>query len=327
MRDPYIVLGISKKADEAEIKKAFRKLAKAHHPDANPNDPNAKERFAEISTAYDFLNDAEKRQAYDRGDIDADGQPRFHGGFSGGNSRSHEKSWHSGFGRGFNPSSSGFGQTAGEDPFADFLKAFTGASAEAPRQGKSSFRGHSSAFTGEKGEDISLTAVIPFLEWAKGGKTRVRMPDGRELNVTIPPAVEEGKAIRLKGQGSPSHTGGAPGDALVHITVEPHPQFHYDKGRLQVEVPITFYDAVLGGKVRVPTLNGMVDLTIPPRTTGTKTLRLKGKGIQNKEKNGDLFVALKIVLPGSFDAELDKVASRMKEGAPYDPYNPDEKDH
>jgi DnaJ-class molecular chaperone len=313
IRDPYNVLGVARGASDADLKKAFRKLAKTHHPDANPNDPKAKERFSELSHAYDFLIDKDKRAAFDRGDIDASGQPRFHSGFGGGGARA--GSWHSGFGR----SSAGPASTAfeGDDVFADFLRSFTSAAGAQPQQPRST--GPQRGATSPKGEDVEVTASVPFTEWALGGKVRMRLPTGRELDVAIPAGIEEGKAIRLKGQGYASPFGGAAGDALIHVKVTPHPQFRYENGQLRVEVPITFYDAVLGAKVRVPTLNGAVDLTIQPRTTGAQTLRLRGKGINFEGKAGDLLVNLKVVMPDRVDAELENLARRMREGAPYDP--------
>jgi DnaJ-class molecular chaperone len=310
IRDPYSVLGVERSASDTDLKKAFRKLAKTHHPDANPNDPKAKERFAEISQAYDFLGDKDKRSAYDRGDIDASGQPRFHGGFSGGGTRS-AGGWHSGFGRSSNPHSP---SPEGDDVFADFLRSFT--SAQTPNNHQRASR--TSAHT-PKGDDVEATVNVPFTEWAMGGKVRLRLPTGRELDVAIPAGIEEGKIIRLKEQGYASPFGGPTGDALIRVQVQPHPQFRYENGQLRVEVPITFYDAVLGGKVRIPTLGGAVDLTIQPRTTGNRTLRLRGKGVSLNGKSGDLLVTLKVILPDRVDAELENVARRMREGAPYDP--------
>jgi DnaJ-class molecular chaperone len=306
MRDPYETLGVSKGATPADIKKAFRRLAKTHHPDRNPDDPKAQERFSRISGAYELLSDETKRGQFDRGEIDAEGKPRF-GGFGGGEGRS----------GGFNPGQAGFEnfsfrngqrQSAGFSPEDIFSDLFTG------------FGARTQARAAPPGEDIAVSVRLPFTDWALGTKTRVVLPTGRELDVTIPAALAEGKSIRLKGQGLPSPHGGAPGDALVSVQVEPHPQFRVDGDNIRVEVPITLYEAILGGKVRVPTLAGTVDLNVPRHSVGNRTLRLKGKGIPGKNGSaGDLLVSLRIVLPQHQGPELDAFAEQMRETTPYDP--------
>jgi DnaJ-class molecular chaperone len=307
MRDPYEILGVSKGAAPADIKKAFRRLAKTHHPDRNPDDPKAQERFSQISGAYELLSDEAKRGQFDRGEIDSEGKPRFQG--FGGDGRS----------AGFNPGQTGFenfsfrnagrqsqaGGFSAEDIFSDL---FTG------------FGGRAQTRAAPPGEDVAINVRVPFVDWALGTKTRVVLPTGRELDVAIPPALEEGKTVRLKGQGMPSPHGGAPGDALVSVQVEPHPQFRADGDNVRVEVPITLYEAVLGGKVRVPTLAGTVDLNVPRHTVGNRTLRLKGKGIPGRKGHaGDLLVSLRIVLPQHQGSELETFAEEMRKTAPYDP--------
>jgi len=324
MRDPYDVLGVPRSASAADIKKAYRKLAKTWHPDQKPDDPTAKERFAEISSAYELLSDAEKRAQFDRGEIDAEGKPRFQG-FGGGQGGP----WGAGapgaggpwgqrgqrFDYEFSPGGP-FGGTrtrsgvGGDDILDELLGAFGG---RRPRAG--------AGFGGEppKGEDLRAELTVPFRDWARGGKQRVRLPTGKELNISVPAGIEEGKTIRLKGQGAASGLGGEPGDALIVIRVAPDPEFRAEGDDLRVEVPITIYEAVLGGKVRVPTLDGAVEMTVPAGSDGGRTLRLRGKGIGKKGGAGDLLVELRIALPKGGDPRLTAVAETLKEEAPYDP--------
>ncbi|MDX6806029.1 J domain-containing protein [Terrihabitans rhizophilus] len=313
MRDPYDVLGVPKSAPAAEIKKAFRKLAKTHHPDRNPGDAKAQARFSEISGAYELLSDEDKRAQFDRGEIDAEGKPRFQGfggggggGFNPGGSGGFENfSFRGGGGR------AGAGGFAAEDIFSDL---FSGMAGRGQARGAGGGRGGAPA-----GEDIAVEVKLPFVEWAKGTKARVELPTGKELEVSIPALLAEGKSVRLKGQGMPSPWGGAPGDALVTVQIEPHPQFRVDGNNIRVDVPITLYEAVLGGKVRVPTLDGPVEMNVPKHSSGNRTMRLKGRGLPAKSAPGDLLVSLRIVLPTHQDADLEAFAANMREAAPYDP--------
>lgn len=323
MRDPYDVLGVARTASEAEIKKAYRRLAKTWHPDQKPDDPTAKEKFAEIGSAYELLSDKEKRGQFDRGEIDAEGKPRFQG-FAGGagagpwgpsaragrgqRGERHDFEFTAGapFGRGRS------GRTAeGDDIIDEILGAFGG------RKGRAE-----GAFGGgepPKGEDFRAEVTVPFRDWARGGKHRVRLPTGKELQVSIPAGIEEGKTIRLKGQGLPSGFGGPAGDALIAVRVAKDQLFTAEGRDVRVQAPITLYDAVLGGKVRAPTLDGAVDMTVPPGSDGGRTLRLRGKGVQAKAGAGDLLVELRIALPKGGDARLTELAEAMKANAPYDP--------
>jgi DnaJ-class molecular chaperone len=309
MRDPYDVLSVPRGASEADIKKAFRKLAKTHHPDRS-KDPKAKEKFSEISSAYDLLSDPNKRSQFDRGEIDAEGKPRFRGfeGFgqqpgSGGpgfgTGRSHKTfTWGAG------------GDTAGGFSAEDIFDLFGGLGGRGgPRQQQQA----------PAGQDLTAEVVVPFVDWAMGGKVRVNLLHGKEVDVAIPAGIEEGKTIRLKGQGAASLHGGAPGDVLITVRVATHPQFRAEGRNIRVEIPVTLYEAVLGAKIRVPTLDGTVELSLPPKTTGKGALRLKGKGIQAKPAPGDLLVTPRIVMPEGPDAELENLAKRMRDGAPYDP--------
>jgi DnaJ-class molecular chaperone len=313
MRDPYTVLGVPRSVSEKELKSAYRKLAKAHHPDQNQDDPKAQAKFAEISSAYDFLTDAEKRGAYDRGEIDADGQPKFAGfargargprpGTASGAFSAEDilKEFMSGFGgqppRGARPGGPG---GAGWDPFTG---AGAGAGPGGPR-GASNLRG----------EDINATATVSLEDAHRGGSVALRMPTGKTLNVKLPDKVEDGQQIRLKGQGMPSGIGAEPGDALVTVKFARHKQFRRDGADLRVDVPITLYEGVLGGKIRVPTLDGSVELTLPAGVDTTKALRLKGKGLHG---DGDLYAVIKIVLPPGGDPDLESLMRFWRDQKPY----------
>ncbi len=319
MRDPYDVLGVARSATEAEIKKAYRKLAKVWHPDQKRDDPSAKEKFGEINAAYELLSDKEKRGQFDRGEIDAEGKPRFEG-FGG------QGPWSPGAGGPwsqraggreyeFNMGGSPFGArartAAGDDIFEEILGAFGG---RRPRAGAGFGGGEA-----PKGDDLRAEVTVPLREWARGARTRVRLPNGRELEVSIPAGIEDGKTIRLKGQGMPSEFGGAAGDVLIDVHVAPDPQFRVEGKDVRVEVPITLYEAVLGAKVRVPTLDGAVEMTVPPGSDGGRTLRLRGKGVAAKDGAGDLLVELRIALPKGGDPRLKEYAEAMRANAPYDP--------
>ena len=311
MRDPYAVLGVPKSVGEKDLKAAYRKLAKAHHPDQNQDDPKAHARFAEISSAYDFLSDREKRSAYDRGEIDADGNPRFAGFSRGGGAR---PGGAAGAGAGF----------SAEDILKEFMSGF-GGQPRGPRPGAggpgwdpftgSMGGGFSQArSTSSKGDDVSATVTVSLEQAHQGGSVPLRMPTGKVLNVKLPDKVEDGQQIRLKGQGHPSPMGGAPGDAIVTVKFERHKQFRRDGADLRVDVPITLYEAVLGGKVRVPTLDGSAELNLQPSVNTTKALRLKGKGLHGA---GDLYVTLKIVLPEQGDPDLESLMRFWRDQKPY----------
>ncbi len=319
MRDPYNVLAIDRSASEAEIKKAYRKLAKTLHPDRNPDDPRAKERFSELTAAYDFLNDADKRAAYDRGEIDAEGKPKFRGfegfGQGGGGRRGAaggSDSIFEAFGFGAGGPRGRARTSAGINPEDIISDLFGGAGAARPG-------GFAHDGATARKADVTLETTVPFHVWARGGKARVTLPNGKTVDVAIPAGISEGKTIRLKGQGGANPFGGPPGDALVAVRVASDPRFRAEGLNVRVDVPVTLYDAVLGGKVTVQTLDGAVELKIPARSTGARTLRLKGRGISRDGQSGDLLVTPRIVLSDRHDAELDALAKRMREGAPYDP--------
>jgi DnaJ-class molecular chaperone len=320
MRDPYDVLGVSKTASAGEIKSAFRRQAKKLHPDANKHDPRAAARFAELNAAYEILGEADKRKAFDRGEIDAEGKPRFQGfeGFGG------RRGPGGGFGRegGFETFSfgrDGFqhargragGGFSGFGGFEDILKeAFGGAA----RSGGFHFEQEDVGV----GRDITARLTITLPEAAKGTNKRVALPAGREVDVKIPAGLNDGQTIRLKGQGT-AGAGGHAGDLLIVVSIAPHPLFTRTGADLRLELPITLYEAVLGAKVRVPTLEGAVELAIPPGTSSGRTFRLKGKGFPAKDGKGDLLAAVRIVLPDGGDTELEELMRKWRKTKPHDP--------
>jgi DnaJ-class molecular chaperone len=318
MRDPYEVLGVTKTASAADIKSAFRRQAKKLHPDANKHDPRAAARFAELNAAYEILGEEDKRKAFDGGQIDAEGKPRFQG--------------FEGFGRGrrqggFKPEDvfetfswgrDGFqhtrGRAGGFGGFEDVLKeAFGGA-------GRSGQAGGGFRFEQEHrpGQDISAALTITLPEAAKGTDKRVQLPTGREVDVKIPAGLNEGQVIRLKGQGL-AGSGGRAGDLLITVSVAPHPLFTRNGADLRLELPVTLYEAVLGARVRVPTLDGAVELAIPPGTSSGRTFRLKGKGFPAKQGKGDLLATVRIVLPEGGDSDLEELMRKWRKLKPHDP--------
>ncbi len=310
MRDPYEVLGVSKSASEAEIKSAFRKLAKKFHPDRNKSDPKAKERFSEVNSAYEIVGDKDKRQKFDAGEIDAEGKPRFQGfeGFSPGGFGGQGGPRPGGGGRTFRWSTSG----ADGDPFAneDVLNEILGGFARGQGRGA----GGGPRPQPVRGDDVSAVAAVTLEQLVRGEKARVDLPTGRTLDVTIPPGTKAGQTIRLRGQGQPGVLGGPAGDALVTVEFVPHPHFRIDGDTLRRDINVSLDDAVLGGKVRVPTLDGEVSLNIPPHSTGGRALRLKGKGLPVPTGGrGDLLVTPRIVLPEAADPELDGLMRKWRE--------------
>ena len=314
MRDPYSVLGVAKSADAAAIKSAFRKLAKKFHPDQS-KEPKAKEKFAEVSAAYEILGDEKKRAAFDRGEIDAEGKPR-HPGFEGfgagpgfGGRRAHAGAGFEGFEFNFG------GGRAGSQPFeaSDIFSELFGGAA-----GRRGARGASAP--PPRGEDIQASVTVSLGEAVKGAATRVALATGRTLEVTIPAGIEDGQQIRLKRQGHQSLGGGEPGDAIVTVKIAKHPFLRVEGRDLRLDLPVTLYEAVLGGKINAPTLDGTVELAIPAGSNGGRTLRLRGKGLPNPHGGpGDLLVTLRIVLPDEADPELANLMRKWESGKPYNP--------
>ncbi len=306
MRDPYTILGVSKGASAAEIKAAYRKLAKKLHPDANKHDAKAASRFSELNAAYEIVGDDDKRKAFDNGEIDAEGKPRFQG-FPGGDPRARGAG--GGFeSRTFRTGGTGPGGFGGGGGFEDILNSmFSGAGRGARPGGGATFEFDPGGIALDL--DLNVSMAVSLEEAVNSGEKRVRLPTGKELNVKIPAGVVAGQQISLKGQ-SDTSPGHAPGDLLITVSIAPHAFFKVDGNDLRVDLPITLYEAVLGGKVRVPTLGNAVELSIPKHTSRGRTFRLKGKGLSNAGTVGDLFVTTRIVLPDGKDAELEALIEK-----------------
>ena len=307
MRDPYAVLGVAKLASEAEIKSAFRKLAKKYHPDANADDNSASARFNEANQAYEILGDKDKRAQFDRGEIDGDGKPKFQG-FGGG----HPFAGGAGGARNFDFRSGGGGADFAGGGFTDFFEqAFSGVGGR---------RGARSGFSAArempvKGEDIRATLKVALEDVVADAKVEAIFPTGKRLAIKLPDGVEDGQTIRLRGQGqAAAFADGPAGDALVTISFAEHPRFKVDGRNLTLEQPIALDDAVLGGRVTVDTLDGRIATTIKPWTSSGRVLRLKGKGLTTRVGDrGDLLVTLRIVLPDEPDSELEALLRQRRE--------------
>lgn len=301
--DLYSVLGVAKTASADEITKAYRKLAKKLHPDLNPGDKVAEEKFKAISHAYSILKDAEQRGKYDRGEIDASGQEkpeaRYYREYAGG------------------PGGARYHSSAGYEDMGDFSDLFGdmfGGGMRGAGMGGRSQRG--GARFSMPGQDAQYHLDIPFLDAVNGTKTRITLPDGSTLDVTIPPGVNAGQVLRLKGKGHPGLGEGPPGDALVEVGVRPHPVFKREGNDIVVELPISLDEAVLGGKVEIPTIGGKVAMTVPAGANSGQTLRLKGRGVKGK---GDQLVKLNVVMPEKVDDELKAFIEEWKTTHAYNP--------
>ncbi|RMB34399.1 MULTISPECIES: DnaJ C-terminal domain-containing protein [unclassified Sphingomonas] len=291
MADPYKTLGVARDATEADIKKAYRKLAKELHPDRNKDNPKASERFSTVTNAYDLLNDKDKRARFDRGEIDGDGNPASPFGFGGGGGGRPQP------GGGFR--SEGYESGAGG---ADMSDIFEGLFGGAQRGGGGGFSGGFGRRPQPKGENAAYRLQVPFVEAATLEPQRVTLADGKTLDLKLPAGVETGTQMKLAGKGEQG-PGGA-GDAILTIEVQPHKFFTRDGDDVRLDLPITLAEAVLGGSVKAPTVDKPVMLTIPKGTTSGKTLRLKGKGFHKKGgTRGDQLVTLMIDIPAS-DAAL-----------------------
>ena len=299
MRDPYQILGVAKSASEAEIKKAFRNLAKKHHPDTHAGDETAKKRFQEISAAYDILGDKDKRAKYDAGEIDEGGNPRgfdpraggFRGNPFGGAPGGGEREFH------FSWDDRGGGDAQGfsaEDIFSELMGG----------------RGRGRANRPARGEDFAVAITASFAESVIGGTRRIVLTNGEQIDVKIPAGLKDGQQIRVKGRGGAGRNGGPNGDVLIQVTVAPHPFMSRDGNDLRMDLPVTLKEAVLGAKVPVPTLSGALNLSIPANSNSGAVLRLKGKGVpaHGSQTAGDLYVRLVVALPDRPDAALKSFA-------------------
>ncbi len=296
MDDPYQILGVAKTASEDEIRKAYRKLAKTHHPDLNPGKKDAEEKFKAISGAYALLSDAEKRARFDRGEIDASGtevhpERKFYRDFGEDAGRS---KYRPNFDGGFD---------------ADDL---SGIFEEMFRRGGGAGGAREFAM---RGQDARYQLSVDFLDAAKGAVRRLTLPDGSTLDVTIPAGLRDGQILRLKGKGMPGIGNAPAGDALIEVSVRRHPLFKRDGNDIVIELPVTLKEAVLGAKVETPTLEGTVSLSIPPHSSTGTRLRLKGRGIAG----GHQYVELKVVLPKAEEPELEAF---LKSWTPQHDFNP-----
>lgn len=310
-RDPYQELGVSRGASADEIRKAFRKLAKQHHPDTNPGNKAAEERFKQVSAAFDILGDAEKRKKFDAGEIDADGRETARG-FAGGGPWGAQPE--GGFGGGGPRYQS---QSFEGVDLGDILGEMFGGGRGAGGGGRGGQGGGFGGFS-QRGSDVRARLDIDLEDAIRGAKRRISFSDGRTIDVTIPKGAQEGQTLRLKGQGAPGRAG--PGDALIELAFLPHPIFRREGEVLVMDVPVTAYDAVLGGKTEAPTPDGPVTLTIPKgANTGTR-LRLKGRGLTDAQgRRGDLYARLVVTLPDEPDSNLQGFAEIWKRERPYTP--------
>lgn len=305
MQNPYEVLGVAKNASAKDIKSAFRKLAKKHHPDQNPNDPKAKDRFAAINQAYEIVGDEKQRAAFDRGEIGPDGKPVFHGfeGAAGGDP-------FGGFRTRQGPGGSRFEfrtSTMGGDPLGGNDDIFS----ELFGQAFSQRGGAGRAQRAQPGADINVTMDVSIEEAATAAKVTAVFPNGKTISVKLPNYVEDGQTIRLKGQGEPGF--GGPGDALVKIRFRKHPRYRVEGRDLHVDLPVPLADAVLGEKVAVETPTGKVAVTVPAWSSSDKVLRLKGRGLPEKAGgHGDLYAHVRVMLPEQHDAELEALMKRQR---------------
>lgn len=294
-RNPYEVLGVKKEASDDEIRRAYRKLAKRYHPDLNPGNKDAEAKFKEIASANDILSDPGKRARFDRGEIDETGVERPPPGYQ-----------YRGYAEGTPGAKYWPGGEIDPEELDDLFGLFR--------------RGGAGGNIRMRGPDHQYVLSVDFLDSVNGAKRRLGLAPDKSIDVAIPPGVRDGQVLRLKGQGGPGIGGGPPGDALIEIHVAPHSFFRREDDDIHLDLPVTLAEAVLGGKVSVPTVTGAVAMTIPPKSNTGKTLRLKGKGVRRPDgSRGDQYVTLKIVLP---DGELEKLAEFLRGWAPAQAYDP-----
>jgi len=295
MTDPYEILGVARSAIAEEIQKAYRRLAKKLHPDLNPGDRKSEERFKEVSAAYALLSDPEKRRQFDSGEIDASGaerpRERYYRDFAAEGAAGHPYENRSGY--------ADF--TEGDDIFSELL------------------RRHAQEARRARGRDLLYRLSVEFLDAVNGATKRLSLPEGGSLELAIPPGVQDGQVLRLRGKGAPSPGEGEPGDALVEILINPHRFFTRQGDDIHLDLPVTLAEAVLGGQVRAPTPTGSVVLTVPKGSNTGAVLRLKGKGVPRSGGRGDEFVRLKVMLPIEPDPELEAFLANWAPGPDYDP--------
>ena len=280
--DPYAALGLTKSATAADIKKAYRKLVRTSHPDLHPDDAGAEARFKAVTAAHDLLKDADTRARFDAGEIDASGAERA--------PRTYYRD-HAG------APGQRFGQRSGFGDFGDPSDIFAHILRQRSRGGEPDFA--------QPGPDLRYSLEVSFLDVVLGAKTRITLPDGGNLEVQIPKGMQDGQTLRLRGRGGAGYDGGPAGDALVTIQAQPHPVFRRDGDDILITLPITIDEAILGGKVTAPTIDGPVSVTIPKGASSGRVLRLRGRGVTRaSSRSGDALVELKIVAPSAIDAGL-----------------------
>lgn len=291
--DPYEILGVARDASEKDVQAAYRRRAKKLHPDLNPGNKQAEQEFKELSAAYEILRDEEKRGRFDRGEIDATGaekaERRYYRDFADAGGSAYD-------------TGSGFADFGGDDIFAEFFS----------RHGRRSFR--------MRGADIRYSMEIDFLDAVNGGTRQVTLSDGQTLEIRIPPGARDGQLLKLRGKGAAGEGGAAAGDALIEIHVRAHPFYRRDGDDIRLDLPISLGEAVLGGKVKVPTPAGPVVASVPKNSSSGRTLRVKGKGVARRDgSRGDVFATLKIVLPNRPDPELEAFVAGWSAGKEYNP--------
>jgi DnaJ-class molecular chaperone len=295
MKDPYEILGVARGATPEEIQKAYRRLAKKLHPDLNPGDQKSEERFKEVTGAYALLSDPEKRRQFDSGEIDASGaerpRERYYRDFAAERSAAHPYENRSGY--------ADFAEA--DDILAELLR----------RQAREARRA--------RGRDLLYRLSVEFLDAVNGATKRLSLPEGGSLELAIPPGVQDGQVLRLRGKGAPSPGEGEAGDALVEISVNPHRFFTRQVDDIHLDLPVTLAEAVLGAQVRVPTPTGSVILTVPKGSNTGAILRLKGKGVPRPGGRGDEFARLRVMLPLEPDPELEAFLANWAPGPDYDP--------
>jgi DnaJ-class molecular chaperone len=313
MRDPYQILGVSRSASESEIKSAYRKLAKKYHPDLNPGRKDIEQKFKEVSSAYELLSDTTKKKRFDAGEIDENGNER---GFSRSYGGASDPFGSSGRSYGYSSSSSRKGSPFSSFNPEDILSQFFGGGSF--HQSDPFEESEPRSKTSSKGQDVSYAVFVPFVESCLGGKQRVTLAGHKTIEVNIPPGVVSGHKLRLRGQGVQGR-GGA-GDAIIDITVEPHPFFTREKDDIFLDLPISLPEAILGATVTVPTLDGQVQVKVPAGSNAGSSLRLKGKGVKKSSgAAGDMFVKIKIVLPEKPNGDLNEMIAKWAKKNAYNP--------